>query len=148
MVLSVFIAILRFYNVFELHGIIEWILNIQNVRFCGAIAMRVSCTFSCFETTFYRNEQFFFCWFYIQRPNEIGLGIPNFQMRWSVCECVSCSHCEWMVLICMKTSCGLSSVNTSIYANDAKKRIPHMHVMETETEWNKNQHFRNTSSKI
>lgn len=38
-----------------------------------------------------------------------------------------------MVLICMETSCGLSSVNTSIYANDAqKKRIPHMHVMENE----------------
>lgn len=56
----------------------------------------------------------------------------------------------------MKTSCGLSSVNTSVYANVAKrkirtnKRIIHTHICTSRNKWdtwNKNQHFRCTSSK-
>lgn len=63
----------------------EYIMYVYVVAI--AMLLLLSCTFLCFETTFYRNKQFFFCWFYIQATtatNEIGLGIPNFQMRWSV----------------------------------------------------------------
>lgn len=94
---------------------------------------------------FLSTSNFFFAdsTFELLRANEIGLGIQTFKCTESIYNFFVCSHREWMLLICMNTWCGLSTVNTGIYANDATTKtnaFVQKHCgayLHTSCKWNK-----------